>query len=255
MRAPTLRDMIERERAGEDPVEIMREAGYTDAQIDGWRAAMAKCGEALQRLAEWVESADPRADWLRLWLPVSYTERERLDALRRILDRLHGPPIHPRRWAENRERFMDALADLGVTVAELADARGWDAARTITDDLTPSEAAAAHDDLVRALRSNLERLICDDLLGPGWRRKATVNLEHVADVGSEPWAALETHITLDALMGGAGLTAGERAALDMDRQGYSTREIADALDTTEVAVRRRRSDAGKKIRGAFGDSA
>jgi len=46
----------------------------------------------------------------------------------------------------------------------------------------------------------------------------------------------------------AGLSAGERSALEFHQEGYSGREVADLLGTTENSVNVQLSRARKKLR-------
>ena len=135
----TIRDLVEREEAGEDPEALLEallaEGGASAELVEGIREAGRQIGEELERIDAWTRSGDPRADWAFIWLWGS-SEADRLAALRRILDRIKGPPIYPLRWAANRDRFLDALEDLGTTVANRAEAAAWPAIRELTAHLT-----------------------------------------------------------------------------------------------------------------------
>ena len=118
----TIRDLVEREEAGEDPEALLEallaEGGASAELVEGIREAGRQIGEELERIDAWTRSGDPRADWAIIWLWGS-SEADRLAALRRILDRIKGPPIYPLRWAANR-----------------AEAAAWPAIRELTAHLT-----------------------------------------------------------------------------------------------------------------------
>lgn len=269
---PTARKAItetrERLEAGEDPASVLADFGVSEEEtrriLTGIREASQEERVALRAnltvgaswlvwLENWLRSGEASADWGIIMLPLDFSEGDRLDALRRILERMDGPPVHPAKWRQNRDALVTALEDMGVRVEQLAEARGWEAVREAVGHLTPHETREQTPEVVRSFRSALERLVGEDLLGPGWRKKTVqeavpLDPSVLGPVEDEMFAAIDTRREVDALLDGADLTAGERDVLELARDGYENREIAERLGRTYDAVRRARSDGIRKIR-------
>jgi len=254
---PSVRQLIVREQAGEDPGDLLREAVGPE-EAEHVRDALRRLGDAITPFVKWLRSGDPAADWCIVLLPHTPTEDQRLAALRRILSRMKGPPIHPARWRANRVALVSACEDLGVRVDELAEARGWEAVGQAVGGLTPAEVQKGPKGAMKGFWSALQRLICDDLLpGHDWkhsRRRQVATPEEAPPSAllheDERYAAVRARAEVDALLDRAGLTDYQAEVLALERDGLTTAEIAAALDRSESAVRRARSDALAKVRQA-----
>lgn len=210
-------------------------------------------------LAEWIRERDPAADWgyvLGVFVQAATEadfQRERLEALRRILGRMRGPALYPKRFKANLNAVVTACEDLGATIADLAEARGWEAVSEAVGSFTPAEVRDAPDEAMTRFRAALQRLICDDLLpGHDWkqarRRSSPLSEAETHAIEDEALAAAEVAEELDALATRAGLTAYQGQVLRLYRTGFSNREIAEQLDKSEAAIRRVLSDARAKMR-------
>lgn len=199
----------------------------------------------------WLRSDDPAADWGVVMLP-DFTEEERLSSLRRILDRMKGEPLHPKRWHANREALVAASEDLKVRIDELAEARGWEAVDRALSGLTPCETREAPKKVMARFRRALQKLVCDDLLpGRDWSQsesRATPLSDAPTEALEEAYAGTRARIRIEQLIDAADLSSYKRSILDLALRGHSNSEIAEDLGRSETAIRRARSDAYQKIR-------
>lgn len=265
-----LDDVFARLQAGESPRSVLADAGLSEEQIEDVELALRQIADAspgersavrgqlavqasgLAWLERWLRSDDPAADWGVAMLP-DFTDEERLAALRRILGRMKGEPLHPRRFEANREALLAAAEDLDVRIDELAEARGWEAVAEALEGLTPRETRDAPGEVMRRFRGALQRLVCDDLLpdrdwGAAESRSRPLESAPPEAVQEEVHAATRTRIEVEQLIEAAGLSTYKRTILDLALRGYSNAEIADQLDRSRGAIRRARSDAYAKIR-------
>lgn len=271
---PTARRVLEnvfaRLEAGESPRAVLEDAGLSEEEIEDFEAALRQIADASPRergavraqlaiqasgfawLERWLRSDDPAADWGVAMLP-DFSDEERLAALRRILGRMKGEPLHPRRFEANRDALLAAAEDLEVRIDELAEARGWEAVAEALEGVTPRETRRATDEVMRRFRQALQRLVCEDLLpGRDWAKGEgrTRPLDDAPSdaVQEEVHAATRTRVRVEQLIEAAGLSAYKRAILSLALQGFSNAEIAEELDRSRSAIRRARSDAYEKIR-------
>lgn len=197
---------------------------------------------------EWVQGGTQAADW---WVLVSgfMGATERLHALRSILERMEGPPIDPKRWAVNRDILQSALEDLGMEVRQLAEARGWEAvdevvSATLTQsvDYTDPENTAS-EGAMRAFQRALTRLICEDLLGPGWRRH---QCRETALPQEPPWVAEEVGAVevawraTEALLAEINLSPAEQELWEAYRETDDWSVAGAALRLSSAALRQRK---------------
>lgn len=238
----------ERPAGADDP------AGELRAWAERFRAALRRLPR-FER-ADWIAGGSPAADWLLALGLFDESEEERLAAVRRILDRA-GPTIDRVRWLAYEAEFVAALDALSTSVRKLAEARAFEGEATrAVGEYTPADMRddpALDERALRRLRAALDRRVSEDLLGPAWRRDREGRHPAVDLAAAEKDAevsSLERAIMMTLVYDGARLTSGEREVLELDAEGYSTAEIADSLDTSKAAVRRRRSDARRKLREA-----
>lgn len=118
------REIHERLSSGETVREVLEDRGHDeetirraerlydqilnaeDRELEAIRANLVMNVAHLSWLERWLKSGDPAADWGIAMLPVDFSEWEREAAVRRILGRLEGPPIHPERWRANRDALV-----------------------------------------------------------------------------------------------------------------------------------------------------
>jgi hypothetical protein len=215
--------------------------GYIDAEM-----------QRIEDVDARLRSGEPAADWGIILLGSDYSERERAEALARILDRMAGPPIHFKRWRVLR----DAVAEQGMEMSGIIERDGLLAAVEAVGKMTPAEtfADAGDDTAMKRFRAALQRLACDELPGWDWAagksREAPLH-DDVRAIEDEALARVDARADVELLVERASLTPGERDVVVLDLEDLSTAEIAQRLDTTEDAVRRRRSDARRKIRSTL----
>jgi len=261
----TLKELARREAAGEDSFELLAEAGLSPEEIDAIRSEIQEFSRYSETISDWVRSGDPAADWAILFMPVTFPAPDgapeadpRLAALRRILDRMPGQPIHRKRWEANRDALITACTDLGVEVEDLAEYRGWEVAREAVGRLTPGEVREASEYAMRRFRSSLSRLIRDDLLpGHDWKnsRRRSVSYEETfidEALMDEAYSAVEARSEIEALFDRAGLSEYETQVLALDRDGHSAAEIAEELERPSAgAIYEAKRSALSKLRSAI----
>lgn len=267
----TFRDVVEAEERGEElPPEVEEHLASARQRLadlgreihEGLRAPFGRLAISAREFSDWLESGDPAADYIIAMLPVSYTEDERLAALRRILHRI-GPPPSQQKWNRNREVFLAALDDLGTDVhgnpytrMRFAEQLGLPVVRETIGDLTPGEVRQLADTVEKSFRRTLDRWFRDGLLPEyDWKenRRREVS-DSVLDKAQQEMAFNDgpTNLEVEELL--AVLTDYEEQVLKLDRQGYSDREIADQLETSEQAISSALSRVRKKIKSASGAS-
>ena len=247
-----IQDIIARETAGEALPDMLAETGYSSDEIASELEGLAQLGHAIERLGSWLRSGDPQADWAIVMLTIDFSETERMEALRRILGRLKGPPIDPIRRSRNYPALMAALEDLGQTEESLSEARALELVREALGRLTPREVQQKSEDVMRSFATALDRLIWEDLLGPGWRGHMGREVSWVADQETEleenhPWAA---RADLDILISRAGLSPAEEDALRAYRECNDWSDAAITLEISPEAMWKRKERVVRKLRQA-----
>jgi len=185
-----------------------------------------------------------------------------LNAVRRIIARLGGPPIGPRRWKRNKHRLRAALEDLDPTqddvaavIQPLAEAGTWEVIHGLMAELeeysAPEGTVAKYS---KRLQTALERILCEDLLGPKWRsdyEQSAVSLHEQGARSSalamEKLALVDALRMTDAVLESLPLTSAER---ELWEAFFQTRDWSDAealLDITPTAFRQRKSRLLKKL--------
>lgn len=230
---------------GEKPASIARDLGISEERL---KRAFLRADLRIDRAAwleEWLERGEPAADWSAVFLP-DCSESERARALARIMARMSGAPIHPRRW-----QTLEALAhDAGIDPRETIDHLSWAAvARAIgpmTLDETMDERRA-----MKAFRSALQALVCAEI-APGWdwkkgaARETTLLDEVPAE--SDALGRIEARADLLSMIERAALSDGERDAVLLTLEELKPAEVAERLGTTRGAIDARFSRALEKIR-------
>lgn len=137
----------------------------------------------------------------------------------------------------------------------------------------PIDPETSRGTLLRSVASRATEAVTEDMRGEDWERRKNAR-ERGEDVqpvdptdlamlgqvaGAGPWrgqelADLEPQYgeVLDELIKAADLTLGQAEVIALDRAGFKTKEEALILDTSEDAIRRRRSDAYRRLREAAG---
>lgn len=211
--------------------------------------------------SEWVRSGTPAADW-GIVISGFMGPVARMEAVRRILARLGGPPIGPRRWTRNQQRLLSALEGLApshgdgtAAIQPLAEARTWEVVHELMDELREYAAPESTvNEYAAGLQSILERILCEDLLGRRWRNKYEQSMVHW-DEEAEPSSALAIErlsfveavkVTGD-IIESLSLTPAER---ELWAAFFPTRDWADAeelLGIEPTAFRQRKSRLLKKL--------
>lgn len=207
----TLADIKRRRERGE---RIPADVEATLARVAGQITRMFRDFDA------WVRSGDPRADWaLVIWPYVPETDR--LAACHRIVERMHGHPIYPERWATNAASLLLALENRKTTQPKLAALHTWEAVFDTVGEWTRAEVMADDKATTRTVREALQKLICEDLLGPGWRRhwprEKALSAEVLATLKHDD-PAYECFIasaTVDALVEAAHLKPTQQETLEV----------------------------------------
>lgn len=222
-------------------------------------------------------TVDPAADWLLALrgLGGRYSkeveDQVRLAALERIWPK-DKVPFHPNEWRIHSDRLLAALDDVNRKLAEaIRDSTPLAAAEAIESipPVTSQEAETALTELYKSVqltsteidwialndarlrtrfRTALSRLVAREGI-LDWRRKA----RHVAPPddslpADDPFAEwVEAYSEWAFKLRRAGLSVGERDAVDLKVQGFDDREIARRLNTSWGAVRERLRSARAKI--------
>jgi hypothetical protein len=244
-------------------------------------------------LVAWLRSGEPAADWA-LFVMRDVSDEGHLAACHRILGRLRGLPIHPKRWTRYGRRLMAAAEDHEhavadrrrpprVTLQENARHNSWEAVRAVVervqlDDWDIPEVRAGHTDLLRKFRNELTSLIMADLLGPSWRRHdareaieyaeersvpvtpqeradaCAIRRAEEAAVAPDELAELEVALRALARLGGLTAQQSETCATYLDT-GLDRAEAADRLGIRINALDQRLHAIRLKLRGAWADLA
>lgn len=270
--ARTIAELRQLAGDGASPAELLEAAGIAPDDVPAVLAAIAEAAALAaqdpagvphllvrlwlgmaheERLEARLRSGEPGADWGVAQLAGDFTECERADALSRIMDRMRGPPVHPRRFPA----LNAAARSRDTTVQAEVERLAWTALQAAAGPRTPAQTFQDDAGTLKAFRSELQRAVCAELLpGYDWHRgrdREAPLEEDAAGAAHDREAELDdAREALEELVRRADLTAGELKVLELDLQDVPTPDIASRLDTSPGAVRRRRADTLKKLREA-----